>query len=70
MAAALAANLSPGGRAILSGLLASQARMVMAAHRRAGLVLERSVSEAAWTTLVVRKPDRHLTTGGKLPRKL
>ncbi|MBV9750596.1 MAG: 50S ribosomal protein L11 methyltransferase, partial [Acetobacteraceae bacterium] len=58
MARDLAAHLAPGGRAILSGLLASQARMVLAAHRRQGLLLERSVREGAWTTLVVRKAGR------------
>ena len=39
MAKDLAANLAPGGTAILAGLLNSQARLVLAAHRRAGLVL-------------------------------
>ncbi len=58
MARDLAARLAPGGRAILSGLLASQARMVLAAHRRQGLLLERSVGDGAWTTLVVRKAGR------------
>ncbi len=43
MARDLAFHLAPGGRAILSGLLAGQARMVLAAHRRQGLVLERMV---------------------------
>ncbi len=56
MAHSLAAALAPGGRAILSGLLARQARMVLAAHRRAGLMLEFSLAEANWTTLVLRKP--------------
>ncbi len=56
MATDLAANLAPGGTAILAGLLASQARMVLVAHRRAGLVLERVVHEAAWATLMLRKP--------------
>ena len=55
MAKDLAANLGPGGTAILAGLLASQARMVLAAHRHAGLRLEFSLSEGPWTTLVVRK---------------
>ena len=58
MAADLAAHLAPGGRAILSGLLASQARLVLAAHRRQGLRLERVVQEGGWTTLVVRKAGR------------
>ncbi len=56
MAHDLAAHLAPGGTAILSGLLQSQARGVLAAHRRAGLVLERTVREGPWTTLVVRRP--------------
>lgn len=55
MAKDLAASLAPGGTAILSGLLASQARWVLAAHRRRGLRLERMVSQGAWTTIVVRR---------------
>ena len=55
MARDLALALAPGGAAILSGLLASQARMVLAAHRRQGLRLEAVLREGAWTTLVVRK---------------
>ena len=58
MAAQLAAHLAPGGTAILAGLLASQARAVLAAHHRAGLRLDFSLSEGPWTTLVVRKPAR------------
>jgi len=53
MAHDLSGHLAPGGRAILSGLLRSQARWVLAAHRRRGLRLERSVSEGVWTTLVL-----------------
>lgn len=55
MAGDLAANLAPGGRAVLAGLLDWQARWVMGAHRRHGLVLERRFVEGAWVTLVVRK---------------
>ena len=57
MARALASNLAPGGVAILSGLLRSQVRMVLAAHRQAGLILELSLREGTWATLVVRKPS-------------
>lgn len=57
MAHSLAAHLAPGGTAILAGLLASQARQVLAAHRRCGLRLETMIREGAWTTLVLR-PDR------------
>jgi ribosomal protein L11 methyltransferase len=55
MAHALAAHLAPGGTAILAGLLGSQARMVLAAHRRQGLRLERRIDIGAWTTLVLRR---------------
>jgi ribosomal protein L11 methyltransferase len=55
MAKHLAAHLAPGGTAILAGLLDTQVRMVLAAHRRAGLRLEARVAEGAWTTLVLRK---------------
>jgi ribosomal protein L11 methyltransferase len=56
MAPGLAAQLRPGGRAILAGLLAGQQRMVLAAHRAQGLVLERRLHEGPWTTLVLRAP--------------
>jgi ribosomal protein L11 methyltransferase len=56
MARDLARNLAPGGIAILAGLLRTQARDVLAAHRRSGLVLERTVDLGPWTTIVVRKP--------------
>jgi ribosomal protein L11 methyltransferase len=55
MAKHLAAGLAPGGTAILAGLLGTQARMVLAAHRRQGLVLERALPVGPWTTLVLRK---------------
>jgi ribosomal protein L11 methyltransferase len=56
MAGDLAAHLAPGGTAILAGLLASQTRLVLAAHRRVGLRLEASLREGAWATLVLRRP--------------
>jgi ribosomal protein L11 methyltransferase len=55
MARDLAANLAPGGTVILSGLLATQARWVLAAHRRQGLRLERRLAEGVWSTLVLRR---------------
>jgi ribosomal protein L11 methyltransferase len=55
MARELAAHLAPQGTAILAGLLGTQARMVLAAHRRQGLVLERRINVGPWTTLVLRK---------------
>ena len=55
MARDLAAHLVPGGTAILAGLLGTQARMVLAAHRRQGLRLERRIDVGPWTTLVLRR---------------
>ena len=56
MARELTHALAPGGSAILSGLLATQAPMVLAAHRRVGLRLDFALDEGAWRTLVLRKP--------------
>lgn len=57
MARDLATNLAPGGTAILAGLLDTQARLVLAAHRRQGLRLEQAFLEGNWTTLMVRKAE-------------
>ena len=58
MAKDLAHNLAPGGTVILAGLLRTQVRMVLAAHRRQGLVLEHLLAEGDWATLVLRRPNR------------
>jgi len=55
MAWDLSVHLAPGGTAILAGLLGTQVRMVLAAHRRRGLMLERVLPQGAWSTLVLRK---------------
>jgi ribosomal protein L11 methyltransferase len=55
MAKDLGDHLAPGGTAILAGLLGTQVRMVLAAHRRAGLVLERRINQGAWSALVLRR---------------
>ena len=55
MARDLAVRLAPGGTVILAGLLRTQARGVLAAHRRQGLVLERQLTEGQWATLVLRR---------------
>ncbi len=60
MARDLGLALAPGGTAILSGLLASQARMVLAAHRRQGLWLQAVLREGGWTTLVMQKSGREV----------
>jgi ribosomal protein L11 methyltransferase len=55
MAHALAAHLTPRGTAILAGLLGTQVRLVLAAHRRQGLWLERRIDVGPWSTLVLRR---------------
>ena len=64
MARHLAHALAPGGTAILAGLLTTQARWVLQAHRAQGLVLERVLVERGgmgdapsrgWATLILRK---------------
>lgn len=47
--------LRPGGTAILSGLLRTQARRVLAAYRSRGFVLDRRLNRDAWATLVLRR---------------
>ena len=48
------ARLAPGGRIVLSGLLQSQARMVLAAYRAQGMRLESARADGNWATLIVR----------------
>jgi len=55
MAKQLAAHMAPGGTAILAGLLDTQARAVLVAHRRQGLRLQTVLREDSWMTLVLRK---------------
>ena len=55
MAADMARNLAPGGRAVLAGLLDWQERWVLGAHRRHGLALERRFAEGPWVTLVLSR---------------
>ncbi len=47
--------LKPGGLAILSGLLRTQERRVLAAYRSKGFRLVRRLHRDAWATLVVRR---------------
>ena len=64
MARHLARHLAPGGTAILAGLLTTQVRWVLQAHRAQGLVLEQILTEPGgisdapnrgWATLVLRR---------------
>ncbi|CUI00539.1 50S ribosomal protein L11 methyltransferase [Leisingera aquaemixtae] len=51
----LAANLRPGGYAILSGILNEQADGVVAVYAQNGVDLERRDEIGEWTTLLLRK---------------
>lgn len=55
MAPALARHLKRGGTAVLSGLLARQERLVLAAHRAQGLRLVSRLRQGDWMTLVIRR---------------
>jgi ribosomal protein L11 methyltransferase len=55
MARGLAQALSPGGVAVLAGLLARHVPAVLAAHRRLGLVLVRRIAVEDWQTLVLAR---------------
>ena len=58
MARDLARTIAPGGRAVLSGLLRRQEPIVLAPHRGCGIVLERRLVDAGWSTLVLRPRRR------------
>jgi ribosomal protein L11 methyltransferase len=51
----LAFNLAPGGVAVLSGLLTSQEKMVLSAHRAQGLRLHKRFVHKEWCTLVLTR---------------
>jgi ribosomal protein L11 methyltransferase len=51
----IAACLGYGGRVVLSGLLADQEPMVLAAYRRCGLVLDERMTVDGWRTLILRR---------------
>jgi len=53
MAKHLAGSLARDGVAVLSGLLARQALLVLAAHRAQGLALRRRIAVDGWATLVL-----------------
>ena len=50
--------LKPGGVAILSGLLRTQQRRVLAAYRSKGFRLVRRIHRDAWATLVVQRAEQ------------
>jgi ribosomal protein L11 methyltransferase len=54
----MARLVAPGGRVVLSGLLAAQASAAVAAYRARGLTLERRIPLEGWLTLVLRRPAK------------
>jgi ribosomal protein L11 methyltransferase len=48
--------LAPGGAVILSGLLRTQERRVLAAYVSRGFRLTRRLHRDAWAALVLRRP--------------
>jgi ribosomal protein L11 methyltransferase len=58
LATPMAHLVAPGGRVVLSGLLAAQASAALAAYRARGLTLERRIALEGWVTLVLRRPAR------------
>jgi ribosomal protein L11 methyltransferase len=48
--------VAAGGRVVISGLLAGQAKAALAAYRARGLVLERRILRDGWMTLVLTRP--------------
>ena len=55
MAPDFARHLRPGGAAALSGLLADEERLVLAAFRARGLRLRRRIRLGAWVTLILTR---------------
>ena len=55
MASAFAKHLQPGGVAVLSGLLDTEERLVLAAFRTRGLRLRRRIGLGAWVTLILTR---------------
>ncbi|MDS9466531.1 50S ribosomal protein L11 methyltransferase [Paracoccus sp. MBLB3053] len=51
----MARHIAPGGKAILSGILTTQADEVIAAYEAGGLPLERRDDYGEWSTLVVSR---------------
>jgi ribosomal protein L11 methyltransferase len=55
LATPMARLVAPGGRVVLSGLLAAQANAALASYRAQGLRLVRRIVLDGWATLVLRR---------------
>jgi ribosomal protein L11 methyltransferase len=58
--------VAPGGRVVISGLLAGQAKAALAAYRPRGLVLERRILLDGWMTLVLMRPATRIVGAGRV----
>jgi ribosomal protein L11 methyltransferase len=65
IAAPLERLIIPGGCIVLSGLLPAQANAALAAYR--GCALERRITLAGWTTLVLRRQPRQASVARRRP---
>ena len=63
LAAPVSCLLAPGGRIVLSGLLAAHANAAISAYRACGLVLESRLALEGWVTLVMRRPAKRQRPG-------
>lgn len=59
LAVPIRALAAPHARIVLSGLLPSHANAVLAIYRAQGLTLERPLQIDGWTTLVLRRGNKH-----------
>lgn len=59
MAVPLRSLAAPGAYVVLSGLLPSHAKAVLAIYRAQGFMMERRIVLAGWVTLVMRRPFGH-----------
>ena len=55
MAPAIAAHLAPGGQIILSGLLHTQKKRVLARYRQVGLTIQKDIRIGPWTSLMFQR---------------
>jgi len=62
MAPQAAERLAPDGRLVLSGLLNWQARQVIAAHRRYGLIVDQRIIIGNWSTLILRRRKQKMVS--------
>jgi ribosomal protein L11 methyltransferase len=58
--------VAPGGRVVISGLLAGQAKAALAVYRASGLVLERRILLDGWMTLVLMRPATRIVGAGRV----